>query len=70
VKLYPSLSKDGILMMMCIVLNKGFKKIPIVLRRGGGGWTRPEYFLDGWGPLRGWEICLKFEKHKKKLMLV
>jgi len=39
-------------MMTCIFLNKGFKKIPIVLRRGGGGWTRPEYFEAG-GPLFG-----------------
>jgi len=32
----PSLNRGGIPEVTCIFLNKGFKKIPIVLRRGGG----------------------------------
>jgi hypothetical protein len=53
--------------MTCIFLNKGFKQIPIVLRRGGGGWTRPEYFEVG-GPHRGREIYLKTEVLNSRLI--
>ena len=37
---------------MCLFQKSFFEKIPIVLRCGGGGWTRSEGLLLG-GPLQG-----------------
>jgi hypothetical protein len=42
-------------MMTYIFKKLMFFEMPIVLRRGGGGWTRPEYYEVG-GPLFGVEI--------------
>jgi hypothetical protein len=45
--MYPSLNGDGISWMTCSFFKGSLKKIPIVLRSGGGGRARSEKNREG-----------------------